>query len=200
MRYLIVAPRNKNPKILTEIEKFFIGTLKKEEVRQKTRITTKGIKKLMREYKKVSKLDPKLSGFRVEIDDNDAYKWKIFIRRQDGTNYEIFQGMEKLDIDNIELELLFPPNYPFSPPFVRIVGPRFTSLTGHITDGGAVCMQLLTNKFWSPVYSIESLIVNITSEIIEGEGSLDKTKLGLEYSAEEAKKSFVKMATGHGWM
>lgn len=59
------------------------------------------------------------------------------------------QDMKKLEkekkIDHVRLMMKFKDDYPFSPPFVRIVYPRFKRSTGYIIDG-AFCMELLTNQ------------------------------------------------------
>lgn len=59
------------------------------------------------------------------------------------------------------MEMIFPPDYPLAPPFLRVLRPRFKFLTGHVTVGGSVCMQLLTNNGWSPANTIESVIVQV---------------------------------------
>lgn len=200
IRYILVAPVNLRPGITRVVENYFLNDLKKEEVGRKSLIFSKGMKKLVREYKKIAKLDPKQSGFRVKVSDTDAYRWYVTIDSRDNDSNKTFMDMKRYGVETIELELIFPENYPFSPPFARIVKPVFKSLTGHITDGGAVCMQLLTNRYWSPVYSIESLVINIVSEILEGEGEIDPDQLGKYYSLTGARSSFVKMATGHGWI
>lgn len=48
-------------------------------------------------------------------------------------------------VDHIRLLMTFKDDYPFSPPFVRILYPRFKRSTGYIIDG-AFCMELLTNQ------------------------------------------------------
>ena len=48
-------------------------------------------------------------------------------------------------VDHVRLVMKFKDDYPFSPPFVRIVYPRFKRSTGYIIDG-AFCMELLTNQ------------------------------------------------------
>ena len=78
-------------------------------------------------------------------------------------------------------EIRFPENFPLSPPFVRIVYPRFlpfirgelvlslvlfplTDFTGgggHVTGGGSICHELLTSNGWSPAYAIESVLLQI---------------------------------------
>jgi ubiquitin-conjugating enzyme E2 Q len=46
-------------------------------------------------------------------------------------------------IRSIELSMTFPESYPFEPPFVRVVKPRFVEATGFVFKG-ALCMELLT--------------------------------------------------------
>jgi ubiquitin-conjugating enzyme E2 Q len=46
------------------------------------------------------------------------------------------------------LEIRFPPDFPWQPPFIRVVAPRFAFHTGHVTVGGSICMELLTSA-WS---------------------------------------------------
>ena len=59
------------------------------------------------------------------------------------------QDMKRLkkdkSLDHVRLVMKFKDDYPFSPPFVRIVYPRFKRSTGYIIDG-AFCMELLTNQ------------------------------------------------------
>lgn len=50
-----------------------------------------------------------------------------------------------MKVDHIRLLMTFKQDYPFSPPFVRVVYPRFKQSTGYIIDG-AFCMELLTNQ------------------------------------------------------
>jgi len=108
--------------------------------------------------------------------------------------------MMKYGIDEIKMEVTFPPNYPFSPPFVRVISPRFEYQTGHVTSAGALCMQILTEKHWDPACSMDSLIVSIKSEILQGGGRLDVANCKLPYSEKEAKESFIRVARGHGWI
>ena len=59
------------------------------------------------------------------------------------------QDMKRLEkekqLDHVRLTMKFKDDYPFTPPFVRIVYPRFKRQTGYIIDG-AFCMELLTNQ------------------------------------------------------
>lgn len=61
----------------------------------------------------------------------------------------------------VVLEIRFPPDFPWEPPFIRVVSPRFGFRTGHVTVGGSICMELLTASGWSPAYALESVLVQV---------------------------------------
>ena len=61
-----------------------------------------------------------------------------------------FQKYGKGRKPGVHLQLKFPPNFPMSPPFVRIVCPRFQYQTGRVTVGGSMCSETLTMTGWNP--------------------------------------------------
>ena len=65
----------------------------------------------------------------------------------------------------IEMEFTFPSDFPFSPPFVRILRPYVTG--GHVTHGGSLCAEVLMPQGWSPAYSMESLLMQISGILTE---------------------------------
>ncbi|XP_064393657.1 ubiquitin-conjugating enzyme E2Q-like protein 1 isoform X2 [Halichondria panicea] len=100
----------------------------------------------------------------------------------------------------VELEMKFPKDYPMNPPFVRILRPRFKFLTGHVTVGGSICMQMLTRSGWTPSNDIESILVQIRSEIISDPNTrLDSGRPDVEYSESEATVAFERMVHKYGW-
>lgn len=58
---------------------------------------------------------------------------------------------------NFEVNLLFPPSYPFKPPTVK-----FKTKTFHpnIDAKGNVCLDILKNK-WSAVYNIRTVLISL---------------------------------------
>ena len=54
----------------------------------------------------------------------------------------LWEAMRKSNISYILLNLTFPDNFPFAPPFVRVVNPVIEG--GYVLDGGALCLELLT--------------------------------------------------------
>jgi len=101
-------------------------------------------------------------------------------------------------IEFVQLEMRFPAEYPWKPPFIYVKHPRFQFRTGHVTIGGSICMELLTSSGWSPANDIENILIQIRSEIIAGGARLDLRNL-TPYSEEEAKQAFVRVARQHGW-
>lgn len=187
---------------LPKINSMFNKDIYEQVEKTKTVTLNKGIKKLIKEYKIIAKTlkeDADSLGFRVDVDMDNAYLWNIFIDKFDNKE-PVGQDMEMYKIKEIQVELRFPPSYPFNPPFVRIVKPRFKQLTGHVTSGGSICSELLTNKHWVPTFSIESLIVNIKTDILEGGGRIDPQRLNQGYDLREAQESFQRVAKAHGWL
>lgn len=195
-RYLMIL-KNTNP--ISELNGIFNTTIYTENAKVKSVVSSKAIKKMNKELKKIRKQDSSEVGFRVDPDEDDMYKWNVGVFNWDSDS-QLGQDMTALGIEEIELEVMFKDSYPFNPPFVRVVQPRFEGLTGHVTRAGALCMEVLTEKGWTPAVSIESLIMTIRAEMLEGGAKLDKAKYNIPYSLAEAKRSFVAVARGHGWM
>ena len=198
-RYLLIIPASYKNDFLKDINLIFNKTIYEDKLNANIRYNKKSIAKIVREYQTLSKLNPDKSSFRIDVDPNYPFEWKIFISKFDD-NLPIAQDMKKFGISEIELEIKFPENYPFSPLFLRVVRPRFTQLTGHITTSGAFCNELLTERGWSPMCSVESVITVFISEIIEGGARIDPQKYHIPYSYAEAKESFIRVAKAHGWI
>ena len=117
------------------------------------------------------------------------------------------QDMKAANATSIVLEIRFGPDFPFSPPYIRIISPRFLPFTqgggGHIVIGGAMCMELLTNTGWSSVMSMESVLMQvrmaIASEPFARLESKGKTAVTGKYSAAEAADGYIRACASHGW-
>lgn len=100
----------------------------------------------------------------------------------------------------INLEMMFPPDYPMSPPFVRVTTPRFKFLTGHVTIGGSICMEMLTKSGWMPTNDIENILVQIRCEILsDPNAQLDLNNAHTAYTQSEARAAFQRMVQRYGW-
>jgi len=94
--------------------------------------------------------------------------------------------------------MTFPKTYPMNPPFIRVINPRFVYRTGHVTVGGSISTEMLTNSGWSPANSVESVLVSIRTNLITGGARIDLVNK-TDYSESEAKVAFDRMVAQHGW-
>merc|ERR1719421_1563443 len=158
----------------------------------------------------------KSAAIQIEMVGDSLYHWKVtlpaegfpddstlkrelleFARRS--THSGDSSGGHSTKKAGVLFDVIFPAAFPFTPPFIRVVYPRFQFHTGHVTVGGSICMELLTDHGWLPTYSIESVFVQIRSEICEGGGRIDFANMQ-DYSEAEAKQAFERVARQHGWI
>ena len=129
-------------------------------------------RRLAQDLYRIMNKDTLETGFLLEpaVEDQiDSWKIRLFQFDEDSM---LAKDLMVLGLDSVELEMSFPEQYPFSPPFVRVVRPRFKRQTGFVMNG-ALCMELLTSDGWNPVNDIESVIVSIRSLLVVGEGRLE---------------------------
>jgi ubiquitin-conjugating enzyme E2 Q len=124
------------------------------------------------------------------------------------------QDMVRYGCSSIVIEVRFGASFPFSPPFVRVIRPRFMPFAqgggGHVTMGGSICSQLLTNSGWSPALSLEKVFLEVRMNLCEedpparieqptimrnaqGNGSI------MDYGMFEAVDAYRRAAAAHGW-
>ncbi|XP_060080666.1 ubiquitin-conjugating enzyme E2 Q2-like [Ylistrum balloti] len=116
-----------------------------------------------------------------------------------GRDLQIFADKFKKE-PAVYVEMHFPGEYPMKPPFVRILRPRFKFLTGHVTIGGSICMQMLTNSGWTPTNDIEAILVQIRSEIMsDPNAQLERNDSDRPYEEQEARDAFTRMVKRYGW-
>jgi len=143
----------------------------------------------------------------IEMVDDSLYHWTVKMH-SDGFPEDCalrkelrqFGAQHPSGESAVVMDVQFPDTYPMSPPFIRVVRPRFQMHTGHITIGGSVCMQLLTPSGWLPSVSLENVFVSIRSEMIEGGGHIDMETSGRDYSMSEAREAFNRVARRYGWL
>ncbi|KAI0466373.1 hypothetical protein F4859DRAFT_526825 [Xylaria cf. heliscus] len=122
-------------------------------------------------------------------------------------NMPLARDMKEAGITSIVLEVRFLRGFPMTPPFIRVIQPRFIPFAngggGHVTIGGAMCMELLTNTGWSPVSSMESVLLQVRLAMCSQEprpARLEKSKGHVnQYGLREAIDAFVRAAALHGW-
>ncbi len=76
---------------------------------------------------------------------DNVYQWIVELHSFD-LSLPLAQDMKAEGITSVVLELRFGKDYPISPPFVRVIRPRFLPFFmgggGHVTGGGALCMEV----------------------------------------------------------
>ena len=121
----------------------------------------------------------------VEMPGDDCAVWRLEVSGFD----EDLPGARALNADLAELqrqaggsgaitmEVSFPPTYPSMPFFLRVISPRCQMYTGHVTAGGSICVEALTNtgtpNSWQRDYTFEGILTtvlhNVSTRIIHPE-------------------------------
>ena len=141
---------------------------------------------------------------------NNMYQWIVELHSFEPT-LPLAKQMKEQGIKSVVMEMRFGPDYPMSPPFIRVVKPRFLSFMqgggGHVTAGGSICMELLTNNGWSAVSSIESVLLQVRMAMsstdprparLEEKGARYGGGGG-EYGIGEAVDAYIRACQVHGW-
>uniref|UniRef100_A0A1B6D9K7 E2 ubiquitin-conjugating enzyme n=1 Tax=Clastoptera arizonana TaxID=38151 RepID=A0A1B6D9K7_9HEMI len=158
-------------------------------------------RRLMKELKDIQKSERKDPIFTVSLINDNLYEWHVRLYRIDHES-DLAADMREQGISYISLHLLFPENFPFAPPFMRVISPRIEK--GFVMDGGAICMELLTPRGWASAYTVEAIIMQFAASIVKGQGRIaKKPKSSKEFnrrSAEESFRSLVKTHDKYGWV
>ncbi|KAL4268089.1 UBC core domain-containing protein [Pleurotus pulmonarius] len=146
-----------------------------------------------------------------EDDDNggggimdNLFQWIVELHSFD-ESLPLTEQMKSKGINSLIFEIRFPPNFPHSPPFFRLLTPRFLGFSqgggGHITLGGSICMDLLTADGWLPSYSISSVLLQIRLAISNLEPFPAKLSRDWDrpYGILEALDGYKRAAMTHGW-
>jgi len=151
--------------------------------------------RLMKEIKSIHKSENYKSGvYQYDLINENLYNWKISLNKLDPDS-NLGKELEKAK-QSIELHFLFPKEYPFEPPFVRVTKPVLRG--GFVQSGGAICLEVLTKQGWCATYSIESLIMQISASLVQGKARLDKTRSARDfYSLENARRNFSTIERVH---
>lgn len=134
-----------------------------------------------------------------------VYQWIVELHSFDN-DLPLANDLKTGDMQSIVLEMRFPDTFPMSPPFVRVIRPRFLEFAsgggGHVTIGGAMCMELLTSTGWSPVASMESVLIQVRLAICSTDPQPARLRRGnrqVDYGIGEAVSAFRRACVVHGW-
>ncbi|PHH63262.1 hypothetical protein CDD81_6119 [Ophiocordyceps australis] len=163
---------------------------------------------LGREIKELHQTQTKIAtrdlGWYIDVARIDnLFHWIVELHSFD-ESLPLAQDMARMGSSSVVLEVRFGSNYPFSPPFVRVIRPRFLPFSrgggGHVTAGGAICSEMLTGTGWSPVLGMEKVLIQVRLGLCDGDppARLD-TAIGHDYGVSEAIDAYIRAARTHGW-
>ncbi|KXT10207.1 hypothetical protein AC579_444 [Pseudocercospora musae] len=169
--------------------------------------TTKRLMKELLNLAKIQESTPLAElGWYIDVEKiENAYQWIVELHSfHTFEKLPLADDMKKQNIKSIVLEIRFNKDFPFTPPYVRVVRPQFLTFNqgggGHIVMGGAMCMELLTNTGWSSVSSMESVLMQIRMAIAsEPYARLHKGGAKTDYGVAEAAEGYMRACATHGW-
>ncbi|EIN06501.1 hypothetical protein PUNSTDRAFT_115057 [Punctularia strigosozonata HHB-11173 SS5] len=164
----------------------------------------KELKAMLNEQKKAKSLKELGWYMPPDLIGDNLFQWIVELHSFE-KDLPIAKDMKNKGLNSLIFEIRFPPSYPHSPPFFRIIKPRFLPFIqgggGHVTGGGSMCMDLLTTDGWLPSYSISAVLLQIKLAI----SNLDPRPARLAndwdrpYGVQEALEGYKRAAGAHGW-
>ena len=130
---------------------------------------------------------------KVELVNGEIKRWNVYIKMRD--RRDLHKDLKRVNHGYIILRVRFDDEYPLKPPKVVVHSPILKGK--FIMRGGGICIDTLSDKYWSPVMSMESVIVTVRSVIkemdelsVEGSG---------KYDEQEAISAWERAMNKHGW-
>jgi ubiquitin-conjugating enzyme E2 Q len=184
-----------------------------------TYATSATTKRLLSELQSLSKVQERNSpvslGWSIDTEKiENVYQWIVELHSFhtfsiNNKPLPLVNDMKEASATSIVLEIRFGPDFPYSPPYIRVIRPRFLPFTqgggGHIVIGGAMCMELLTNSGWSSVMSMENVLLQVRMAIasepfarLESKGKVSSHR-SHDYGTGEAAEGYLRACQSHGW-
>lgn len=143
------------------------------------------------------------------IDTNEIsnlFQWIVELHSFD-SELPLAKDMERSGHSSIIMEVRFGSGFPMAPPFVRVIRPRFLPFAqgggGHVTAGGAICSELLTNSGWSPALSMEKVLLQVRLGLCDmnppARLATGHSQSNMDYGIGEAVDAYRRAARAHGW-
>ncbi|XP_041759336.2 uncharacterized protein ube2ql1 isoform X1 [Coregonus clupeaformis] len=140
---------------------------------QRQHCTQVRTRRLMKELQEIRRLGDNF--ITVELVDDNLFDWNVKLHQVDKDS-ALWQDMKETNTEFILLNVSFPDNFPFSPPFMRVLTPRLEN--GYVLDGGAICMELLTPRGWSSAYTVEAVMRQFAASLVKGQLFSLETRIG----------------------
>lgn len=201
MRYLVVGTETNIKNHITILDNYFIKTHNINKLEEKRVMKSNG--RIMKEIKMMDKynqgsVDNNGLEMKFNVLEDQINIWRCKMSKNNFTDCkDLFTDFNKYNIDYVEFEVLLPGQYPFEPPFIRVISPIFKFLSGHITRGGSICMELLTKQGWISGICIDKVLLMIKQNMIDGNARIDSSMLGKVYGYQEAVKAYDRMLRNH---
>ncbi|CAF4406502.1 unnamed protein product [Rotaria sp. Silwood2] len=203
----IYANKNNNPVAKKDTASSSSSSLSSAAFSSSSTSSVQATDRLMKELRDIFRSQSYKKGdYTIDLVDESLYEWnvKLYHVDKDSKLYTDLEQMKVSDknfdkLDHILLNLSFNDNYPFAPPFVRVIRPIITG--GHVYSG-AICMELLTRQGWSSAYSVESLLFQIVATLCKAGARIDLSSLNESFSLQRAQQAFRHISTVHeksGW-
>jgi len=133
---------------------------------------------------------------------SDLLEWEVRFYKFDESS-QLWRSMQDLDVDCVKFHISFPLDFPFSPPFLRLVSPYIEN--GFVMNGGAICLEVLTSQGWSSAYTVEALIVQVAAALAHGGAIVSKHQKRKQHKltkkrAEVEFQRIVKIHKKYGWV
>uniref|UniRef100_A0A3Q2QGU1 E2 ubiquitin-conjugating enzyme n=1 Tax=Fundulus heteroclitus TaxID=8078 RepID=A0A3Q2QGU1_FUNHE len=155
--------------------------------------------RLMKELREIYRSQSYKTGiYSVELVNDSLYEWHVKLRKVDPDSplHSDLQVLkEKEGVEFILLNFSYKDNFPFDPPFVRVVSPVLSGGSVHLLV--CVCFQ-----GWSSAYSIESVIMQINATLVKGKARVQFGANKNQYNlarAQQSYKSLVQIHEKNGW-
>lgn len=182
---------------LTDNDPPDVATTKQVDDRPPPWLRQSGVRRIMAEFRALTealKARPGSLGAlrRLWLPDED----NLLVWRMECSGFdEDLQGGRNINADlaslsrdtagrasSIVMEATFPSTYPTQPFFLRVVTPRMVMYTGHVTAGGSICVEALTNtgtpNSWQRTYTFENIFLMVLHNMIDVEPMVVRTATG----------------------
>lgn len=192
------------------LDRFFVMGGAAESTRKEIQLKqSRGSSRIMKELRDMTQSDSANQDIKYEFRYNDSniMIWEFdllasnFMDSSKPTDSPeqppLFKDCLAAKVDRIKFEIRLPEDYPFSPPFVRIISPRFQQMTGYVTYGGSICFELLTKGGWVAAMSVVKVMIAVMMNMIDGGARLDFASPYKEYGYEEAVAAYGRILQAH---
>ncbi|TRX89124.1 hypothetical protein FHL15_009937 [Xylaria flabelliformis] len=205
------SKKGTDPSTLTDFRPGHLDFSKLPQFASPSYATKPAQQTIQRELQKLQKVQSATPlhelGWYIDFDKIDNMFQLIVELHSFDPSLPLAKDMKEASITSIVLEIRFLRGFPLTPPFIRVIKPRFLPFAngggGHVTAGGAMCMELLTNTGWSPVSSMESVLLQVRLAMCNQEPKPARLEMARsavsQYSIQEAIDAYIRAASVHGW-